>query len=392
MPSGTPPAGRFALVAALTSSIGQTFFIGLFGTAFRQEFGLGEGGLGWMYGLATILSGVAMFWLGALADALSLRRAIAVSVLALAAGAMLVAVAPAAAVLFGGLLLLRLAGQGLTGHLAVVAAGRYAVRRRGRAVAMATYGFILGEALLPALVALGLDVAGWREVWLVAAAGLVLVALPGLVVLAGPLTGPGPDTPQGADYLPAGRLQLLADGSFLRVLAVVLVPPFVVTALFLHQGSLAGRLGWSLAEVASGFVAFAAAQGLAAFGGGRLIDRFSARVLLRFHLLPAGAGVLSLPLAPPEASLWLMFAGLGLTAGINGVICGAVWVELFGTARLGMIRGVYVALMVISTAVGPVVLGALLEKEVSLLAMGVALAVYVVVLPPVLVPGIRRRE
>ena len=122
------------------------------------------------------------------------------------------------------------------------------------------------------------------------------------------------------------RVTLFRHGGFLRVLAVVLVPPIVVTAVFLHQGTLAERLGWALSDVASGFVLFAAIQGVFAFAGGRLIDRFSARALLRFSLLPAGLGLLSLSLVSPQLALWLMFAGVGMTAGLNGVISGAVWV------------------------------------------------------------------
>jgi MFS family permease len=141
--------------------------------------------------------------------------------------------------------------------------------------------------------------------------------------------------------------------------------------------------------VASGFVLFAGMQAVAAFAGGRLVDRFSARALLRFYLLPLGLAVLSPGLLPPSVSLWLMFAGLGLTAGINGVVCGAVWVELFGTARLGLIRGVYAALMVVSTAVGPVVLGAALEAGVGLAVMGWATIAYVILVPWLLVPGPR---
>ncbi|HSG33111.1 MAG TPA: hypothetical protein VLA37_01145, partial [Sphingomonadaceae bacterium] len=67
---------------------------------------------------------------------------------------------------------------------------------------------------------------------------------------------------------------------------------------------------------------------------------------------------------------------------------GAVWVELFGTARLGMIRGVYAALMVVSTAIGPVVLGVLFEQGISQLAMGVAVMGYVVIVPTLVVPGL----
>ncbi|NBD96373.1 MAG: MFS transporter [Gammaproteobacteria bacterium] len=391
-PPGLPPAGHFAFLAALCSSFGQTFYIGLFGADFRAEFGLSESALGTLYGSATLISGLSMFWLGAIADRLLMRRAIAVTMTVLAFGAALVGFSPGVAGLFAGLFLLRLAGQGLAGHLAVVAAARYAVRRRGRAVAMASYGFIAGEAALPALVAGLLGWLEWRSVWALAAVAIAFGALPLLWWLARPLVGHGGDeraSESRDDVVVSSRRKLFVQGGFLRTLTVVLVSPLIVTALFLHQGSLAERLGWSLSQVAWGFVAFAAMQGLAAFAGGRLVDRFSACALLRVYLLPLGIGVLSLGLLPPAVSMWVMFAGLGLSAGINGVVSGAVWVELFGTARLGMIRGVYASLMVLSTAAGPVVLGLLFDLEVGLLAIGLACLVYVVLVPPLATAGLR---
>lgn len=392
-PAGIPPAGRFALLAALFSSIGQTFFIGLFGADFRGEFGLSDAGLGALYSGATLVSGISMFWLGSLADHLSLRRAVAGVVALLAVGAWLVSSASSAWLLLPGLFLIRLCGQGLMGHLGVVAAGRYAIRRRGRALAMVSYGFILGEACFPPLVAVALDQYDWRSVWLAASLIMVAVALPLLAWLARPLTGnPAADEEVGRAEVESTPLlrrhRMLTHGAFLRVLLVVLVPPVLITAMFLHQGSIAERQGWTLLSVGRAFVLFAAAQAAAAFLAGRLIDRFSARVLLYFQLLPAALGVLSLGLLGAQASLWTMFLGLGVTAGFNGVISSAIWVELFGTRQLGMIRGVYAALMVVSTALGPVVLGGLLDLGVGLPAIGLAVTAYALVVPTVVVPAI----
>jgi len=385
-----PPAGRFALAAALCSSLGQTFFIGLFGAEFRAAFDLSQSALGALYGSATLASGLLMFWLGSLADHWSMRRAIGLVLCGLALGAWIVSVADSVVLLVPGLFLLRLCGQGLAGHLAVVAAARYA-RRRGRAVAMVSYGFILGEALLPAAVALAMDHMGWREVWLTAAAVTVALALPTLLRLAWPLTHPRDlqrDGPLDTTVLMTRR-KLFIHSSFLRVLAIALVPPVVVTAVFLHQGTVAERLDWNRADIASGFLLFAGIQGVFAFAGGRVIDRFSARVLLRYSLLPAGVGLLSLSLLPPGVSLWVLFAGLGMTAGLNGVITGAVWVELFGSSQLGLIRGVYSALMVVSTALGPVGLGALFDLQVSLLTMALAYLAYALLVPLLMLPGLR---
>jgi len=396
-PAGVPPAGRFALTAALFSSIGQTFFIGLFGADFRAAFALSDAAFGTLYSVATLASGILMFWLGGLADHLALRRAVVAVLALMALGAAGVALAPSAWLLLPALFVLRLTGQGLMGHLGVVAAGRFAVRRRGRAVAMVSYGFILGEACLPPLVALALAQYDWRAVWLTASLFVAAIGMPLLYWLARPLKG-NPAAAGEAATVPAdgaplqGRARLLGNGLFLRALAVVLGPPVLVTALFLHQGALAERLEWSRIAVGQAFVLFALAQAAAAFAAGRLIDRFSARALLRFELLPGAFAVLALGFGPPAVSLWLMFAGLGILSGLNSVISGAIWIELFGTRQLGMIRGVYAALMVVSTAAGPILLGALLDGGVSLRAIATAVAVYAVVVPLLVTPRIASRR
>jgi len=81
------------------------------------------------------------------------------------------------------------------------------------------------------------------------------------------------------------------------------------------------------------------------------------------------------------AALWLLFAGLGLSAGGNNVIVSAVWVELFGHRRLGLIRGVYLGLMVLATAVAPALLGLALANAVPLAGMALATACYAAIVP-----------
>lgn len=388
VPLRLSPAARFALVAALCSSVGQTFFIGLFGAEFRQAFGLGDAAFGTLYSVATLASGLTMFWIGSVADHFALRRVAVFVAVLLATGAVTVAAAGSSLPFAVGLFMLRLGGQGLLGHLAVVAAGRYATVRRGRAMAMASYGFILGEALFPFAVALALESLDWRTVWWgLAGAAIVLIA-PVLYGLARPLVGdPAAEAGGAPDEARVGRARLLIDPAFLRVLLVVLVPPVVVTALFLHQAAIAQRQDWALLAVGQGFTLFAATQFLASFAAGRLIDRFGARSLLRVELLPLAAGVLALGWLPAGQALWAMFVGLGLTAGVNTVLAAAVWVELYGTRQLGLVRGVFMAVMVVSTALGPIALGLLLDAGVSLRAIGLAIAVWVLLVPPMAAPG-----
>lgn len=384
-------AAAFGLCAAFLSSAGQTFFIGLFGGFIRDEFGLGEGTLGALYGTATLASGLLMFWLGGLADRLNPGQAISVSLAILGGGAMLLAFGRSPPWLLAGLFMLRLGGQGLTGHIAIVAAARHGGLRRGRSIATAAYGFILGEAFLPLLVTAALGILDWRWLWAGVSAFVLIAALPLMRRLAAPLPGrlPPDDTPAAPGDV-TGRWQLLRDGRFLAALAVVLVPPFVITAVFLHQGTLGATKGWTPGQVAAAFLGFAACQAVTTLLSGRLVDRFGSLGLLRGYLLPLGLGILGLGFVPGPMGLWLLFCGLGVAAGSNSVVAGAVWVEVFGTRRLGMVRGVYAGLMVLATAISPALLGLALAAGVSIQAMAIITAVYAVLVPPLAAPRVGR--
>lgn len=381
----------FGLLAAAVSGPGQTFFIGLFGTSFRADFGLSSASLGVLYGAATLCAGLLMFWLGALADRLAPGRAMALALAVLASGAVLVAGADAALTLGAGLFLLRLGGQGLAGHFAIVVAARFGGTARGRTVAVAALGFMLAEATFPLLVTAALGAFGWRTVWFAVPAALIVVALPALLHIGRPFPAPQAPGTGGAEE-PAGawtRRRLLRAPRFAGALGTVLVPAFVVTALFFHQTALAEQFGWTPAAVARAFIGYAVCQAAAIFITGQLVDRFSALALVPVYLLPLAGGVLALVAVPADAALWLLFAGLGATAGANNVLAGALWVELFGSRSVGLVRGMYAGFMVLSSAASPVLLGALLSAGIAAPLIFLPVAAYAALVPLLLRPVLR---
>ena len=136
-----------------------------------------------------------MFWLGALADRRHPRQAISISLAVVAGGAMCLALAPAAGWLLVGIFLLRLGGQGLTGHIAIVTAARHGGARRGRIIAIAVLGFILAEATLPFVITTLPALQHWRWTWGTVAGIVLVVALPAMRRIAAPL----PDRAAEAD-------------------------------------------------------------------------------------------------------------------------------------------------------------------------------------------------
>lgn len=373
----------FGFCAAFVSSAGQSFFIGLFGPAMQATLGMGGARWGALYGVATLISGLAMFWLGGVADRLRPARAIGLALGLLSLGAGLMAATQGASMLLAALLCLRLGGQGLAGHVAIVTAARHALKR-GRSIAVAAFGFIAGEAALPLLLTALLAWFDWRWLWAGVALFVLGLAWPVLHRLAAALPPAGATVPQSGTAGGLRRRDLLRNPHFIAALSVVTVPPFVVTAVFVQQGALGALRHWQPSWVALAFVFFAAAQAATIWLAGRWVDRHGARGLLVVYLWPMAAGAALLLLPPtlaPQAMLWGLFVGMGATSGAQSVLSGALWVELFGLERLGLVRGVYVAIMVLATAAGPWVLGVVFDAGWPLRAVAGALVAYALLAP-----------
>lgn len=376
----------FGILLAGLSSYGQTFLISLFGGGIRAEFGLTNGDFGMVYSAATLISGLSLIWLGRQVDRLDLRLFTALILVGAFAGCMVMATANGLLMLGLAFLLLRICGQGLMMHTAQTSMARYFETGRGKAVSIATLGLPVGEGLFPGvLVALAASL-GWRGTWACMGALLIVAVLPlALWLLRGHverherlLAREYASTSAGRDT--AGewrRRDVLRDPRFYFALPSVLAPPFIMTALFFHQVPLAAEKGWSLQWLASCFVGFAATHITALLLSGPLVDRLGARQVLPFYLLPLACGLLVLATLDQRlaALAYLMLAGVSV--GVTGTVMGALWAELYGVRHLGAIRAMAHGLVVLSSAVAPGLVGALLDAGFDMENTATALLAWV---------------
>ncbi len=382
----------FGLAMSFASSFGQTFFIGAFGAPLQAEFGLSSGQYGGLYSLATLASALVLAWSGRWIDRMPLARFSSLVLLALAAACWLMA--SASSVLWLGLAFfaLRQAGQGLSSHTSMTSMARYFEAGRGRALSVAAMGFPLGQAFLPALAVVATAAVGWRQTWVLSGLLVALALLPlmrWLLRARGAELAPDPD-PAPAPALPAGgsielpghawtRGQALRDPRFWLVLPAAIGPGFILTGVFFHQVFIAGAKGWDMALWTGFFVVFSACQIGASLLAGLLIDRWSARALLPFFLLPMGLGLVLLALAGGNWLAPIFLALVGLTAGLSMTLGGALWAELYGVVHLGAIRSAVSSLGILGTAASPVAMGALIDAGVGLPAIAWGAAGYVIV-------------
>ena len=161
---------RFLTYGALMSfwsSIGQTFFISLFSLEIRTELSLSHGEFGGYYAIATMVSAVTLFWLGKLADRLTVFRLSLITIIALAISALFFSFISGILTLIGGIYLLRLLGQGMMTHVYSVAIARRYKAARGRALAITGIGINIAESIGPPIIVLMIAGIGWRQVWLI---------------------------------------------------------------------------------------------------------------------------------------------------------------------------------------------------------------------------------
>lgn len=130
--------------------------------------------------------------------------------------------------------------------------------------------------------------------------------------------------------------------------------------------------------LATGITLFALVSVAVTMMAGTLVDRFGAVRLSHFYLL--GMTLASITLVTVDGPLVaLLFFGLiGLTTGCTNVVIAAVLAEIYGTRHLGKIRAFAGAIMVIASALGPVIAGPLFDMEISVDVVALGFAVYLI--------------
>ncbi len=357
----------FAVSFTFFSSFGQTFLISLFVPSFLIAFELSNASFGTLYSIATLASAVVLPWLGQWIDRIPLREYSMYVAIGLLTATVLMAVSWHIAILFIGLILLRLAGQGLSGHTAQATMARYYDKQRGKALSVSGLGYPLGEAILPSAIAGLMVFFHWRTTWALIAALIAVIFIPALWVLTKrekhvvKNENQGGETPSTKENYTA----ILSDVRTLVVLPAILMPPFWVTGIFLYQVAAADQLGWSAALIASAFIAFAATRILAGLASGPFIDRFSAQSLFPLLLIPMIAGCF---VAFQFTGSWAAFVYMGLigvTMGFGGTIKSALWAELYGTDTIGTVQSLFASVMVFSTALSPFLVGWMLDQGIT---------------------------
>lgn len=370
------------------SAPGQSYSVAAIKDPMRIGLDISETDFSLAYGCATLLSAALLPTFGRLVDRFGARVMLPLIATGLGAACLQMSRVNSLTDLYVGFCFVRTLGQGALSLVSVWLIGEWFEHKRGMATAIAGLGGGLSVMTVPLINNQIIEHFGWQSNWMaLGIAAWVILVLPGILLIRDrpedlglQPDGQEPPSPQESDDDQAASsdtasldsdgnetsgpsilsyadswtvAEAIRDPSFWKLLAVPTTSGLVGTGLVFHQVALLGRHGlppWKalgLMTIQAGFAT------VMTFPVGYITDRVQSRfILFTAMCLLAGATLLVLKL--PVTWLAIVYALLlGMHGSIMRSTANVVWINYYGRAHQGAIRGVAWAMMILGSALGP---------------------------------------
>ena len=373
----------FGFVFTFFSSVGQSFFIGLFNSSIREEINISHGEFGTIYGIATLCSSITLIWLGKKIDELKLFNYSFLVVIFLGFSALFFSFVNGIVFLAIGIFFLRLSGQGLMAHTASVAIGRFFDRSRGKALSYVWIGMSLGEFLLPVIIVYFLTLIYWRNVWQ-GVGIIILLTLPiftyltirGINIFSRENSNRH-NTSKNAEVIKSWtRKEVLKDLKFYSILPAMLASSFIITGIVINQTFIVVSKDWEKFAIAKSFMIYSILTVATLFLSGFLVDKFTSRKIFPLLNFPLLLSLVILIFFNHPISAYVFMGFMGMSNGLTNVLMSSFWAEIYGVHYLGSIKALTGSMMVFSTALAAVVFGTLIDLGYSIENIAFLCAIY----------------
>ncbi len=351
----------YGMLHYFMSSLGQTFLISVFVPFFVGALGITNNGFSMIYACATLTSASILPIVGKYIDSLRLRITSLICGVGLILACFITANASHLVILFFGLFTLRFFGQGGMVLIGSTAVARYFDNVRGKALSMASTGLPIAEALMPVLIVASIHAWGLSATWLLLGLLVAVFFIPTTILLVdkyNPFQTVQPVNHTADTQVQSrSRRDVVRDWKFYMLLPAFVFLPFFITGVFIHQNLVADVKGWSIEWMATSFIGFGIARIVTNYIAGSLIDRFSAKKVFIFYLIPLLFALIVIQMGNHPLLAVLYMTLLGITASLNSLTGTAIWAEIYGVQHLGAIKSMTTTFMIVASAIGPVVIG-----------------------------------
>lgn len=359
----------FGFTTMFFVGIGQTFLIAQFSPFIQESLDITRTQISFVYSLATFIASFNLTYIGSWLDRTKELKFLLIIASLICAGLITLSQASNLLFLFAGFYLLRGFGQVPLGLLATTLAARWFGQHRGKLLTLIGFGRSLSEGVLPWLSIYLIESFGWRGSLI----GIMFVFLAVMIPVGFLLTPRIPKEPvyperearPSKEQTDWGWSHALKQVWPIMVMLNNALIPFVMTALFFQQDSLAAYKGWTMRIMAQSFVAFSASHILGNLFWGPLVDKVTARRLQPFTLLPFLAGLLVLYFFNQSWASFLYMGLVGVGIGVSGIVRNSFWAEIYGVITLGKMKGMDSNVIVIGTSLAPIFYATLLDLGLS---------------------------
>jgi len=376
----------FGFVFTFFSSIGQSFFIGLFNSNIRQELNITNAEFGSIYGIATLCSSLALIWLGKKIDDLKLVNYSLLVVIFLSLAALFFSLVNGIILLAMGIFFLRLSGQGLMAHTASVSTSRFFNRSRGKALSYIWVGMSFGEFLLPIIIVYLLTFIYWRNLWQ-GFSLLIILLLPIFTYLTVKEISifsrekiNGDNNNKVIDSIKSWtRSEVLKDFKFYTILPAMLASSFIITGIVINQTFIIESKDWGKFAIAKSFMIYSLLTVTTLFLSGFLVDKFTSKKIFPLLNVPLLLSLFTLIFFDHPYSAFVFMGFMGISNGLTNVLMSSFWAEIYGVNHLGSIKALTGSLMVFSTALATAVFGVLIDLGYSIENIAVLCSIYTII-------------
>ena len=373
----------FGFVFTFFSSVGQSFFIGLFNSNIREELNISHGEFGTLYGIATLCSSLTLIWLGKKIDDLKLVNYSILVVIFLTFAVLFFSFINGIIFLAIGIFFLRLSGQWLMAHTASTAVARFFVRSRGKALSYIWVGMSLGEFLLPVITVYALTFIYWRNLWQ-GLAVIILLLLPIFTYLTIKDINIFSREKENENHANKNiglikswtRNEVIRDLKFYSALPAMLASSFIITGIVINQTFIIESKDWGKFAIAKSFMIYSILTVITLFLSGYLVDKFTSRKIFPLLNVPLLLSVIILAIFDHPYSAFIFMGFMGISNGLTNVLISSFWAEIYGVNHLGSIKALTGSLMVFSTALATAVFGILIDLGYSIENIAFLCAIY----------------
>jgi len=375
----------FGFIFTFFSSFGQSYFIGIFNSSLRADLSISHGQFGSIYASATLLSSFILIWVGKKIDDINVYKFSLFVIVLLSFACYFFSTIKFTSLLFIGIFLLRLSGQGLMSHTATTTVARYFEKTRGKALSITWLGLSAAEFVLPVLMVFLLTLISWRNIWVTISLS-ILIFLPIIsfflikkVKLDSRENSKSYDQKIDINIKQWTRISVIKDYRFYILSLNMLSMPSIATGVFVYQSFIIESKNWGPFIMAQSFMVYAITSVLTLSLSGFLIDKLTSRKLIIYMNIPLFISTIVLFSFNNPISCYIFLGLIGITNGFANVLGSSTWAEIYGVKYIGSIKALTTGLMVFATAAGTAIFGFLIDSGYSINTIAKLSSIYIAI-------------